>query len=177
MELKYGTHRAFEISVAFAIALCAGTYIFTNSNIGIAFGMLVLTLLTFRGVIRYFLCSKWIKVEASVLGTEDQSGISLSWRGSASMSFNYRLNIEYSVEGSLYRTDIFLEKPEKESIFVYYKPGNPEIVCSNVGLGWDGIIFMSAFLTIVLNGIFPNFIAFDALKYLGDLLSSLKEKL
>ncbi len=178
MEWKYGNRRVFEISLISAIALCIGAYAATNSNIGLAFGTLVVTVWTFRGVLRYFYCSNWIKVNASVLETEDLPNIQIGWRGTASDLSQHRINIGYSVGGNSYKTYIHLKHmPAKDKIHVYYNPEKPEIVCSNKGLGWEGFVFISFISLLTLYAFFPDFYIFELLSYLGNILRTIKENL
>jgi hypothetical protein len=154
MELKYGTKRVFEISIIAAIAFSFCAYIAIAKSPGVAFGILVITLWTFRGILRFFFCSKWIKVEASTNKTADIANIKLDWRGVATDLARYRVNIEYSVDGKLYETDIFLNQLPGKRLHVYYKPDNPEIISSNIGLGWEGITFLLLIPLLALYGIF-----------------------
>ena len=138
--------------------LCLGTYYALNRNPGLAFGSLFIALWTFRGVFRYFACSNWIKVDALKLKSENLSNILLSWRGVASITYNHRINLEYTVEGKSYRTDIYLSHPGEENLYIYYKPSNPEIVCAKKGLGWEGIVFISFFSLLILYKLFRSFL-------------------
>lgn len=147
MELKYGNKRVFELSLAAAITLGFFTYFVTEKNFVLAFGILVITLWTFRGVLRFFFCSRWIKVKASIVKIEDQASIKFDWRGIATILSQYKVKTEYTVHGKLYETDIFLNQLPEDGFYIYYKPENPEIVSSKIGLGWEGIAFI-AFLSL-----------------------------
>ena len=177
MELKYGSRKVFEISLFSAVALCLGTYFALNRNPGLAFGSLFIAFLTFRGVLRYFACSNWIKVDALKLKSEDLSHVFLGWRGGASIISNHRINIEYAVEGKSYRTDIYLSHPIEENLHVYYKPSNPEIVCAKKGLGWEGMVFISFFSLLILYKFFPDFFVFQLIKFIGDALNLFKDNI
>jgi hypothetical protein len=177
MELKYGSRRVFEISLFSAIVLCLGTYYMLNRNPGLAFGSLFITLWAFRGIFRYFACSNWIKVDALKLKDDDLSYVLLGWRGGASLISNHRINLEYTVEGKSYRTDIFLSHPGDENLNVYYKPSNPEIVCATKGLGWEGIVFISFFSLLILYKFFPGLFIYKLIKFIGDTLNHFKDNL
>lgn len=177
MELKYGNKRAFEISLITALFVCAGTYAATHRNIGMAFGMLMFTLLTFPGVLRFFLCSNWRKIDASIIKIEDLSNIRIDWRGSASLRSNHKINIEYSVGGKSYNTNIFLGQPVKDHVSVYYKPKNPEVISAGIGLGWEGTVFISVFILLGVYHFFPDFFIFDVIESFTNSMTSLKNKL
>lgn len=153
MELKYGNKRVFEISLATAIAISFCVYFATEKSFIPAFGVLIVTLWTFRGVIRYFYCSRWIQINASINKIDDQTNIRLDWRGTATNLSQYKVNIQYSVDEKLYETDIFLNQLPENRLKVYYKPENPEIVSPKVGLGWEGITFISCVPLLVVYGI------------------------
>ena len=177
MELKYGNRRTFEISLTAALTISLSTYLLLNMNIGLAFFIFFVTLVTFGGVLRCFNCANWIKADAAVIDSTDLSKIIIDWRGGASLFSSYNANIEYFVDGIAYTSEIRITRPPKKRISIFYKPGDPNIICLNKGLGWEGISFLTILLLVLISKLYPGLFIFDILKSISDSLASFKESI
>lgn len=105
------------------------------------------------------------------------SNIRIDWRETASLRSNHKINIQYSVGGKSYNTNIFPRKPVKDHLSVYYKPKNPEVISAKIGLGWEGKAFILIFILLGVYHFYPDFFIFDLIRSLTNSMASLKDKL